>query len=58
METPDILKEGPGKPGYLELEVPVININKGHNEEMIRRSAYLSGYDERGIHGGTLDCVT
>jgi hypothetical protein len=29
---------------FLELEVPVININKGHNIDMIQRSEFLNGY--------------
>ena len=32
--------------GSLELEVKVLNINKGRNEELIRRSTELSGYVE------------
>ena len=30
--------------GMIELEVPVININRGHNSEMIQKSPILSGY--------------
>jgi predicted transposase/invertase (TIGR01784 family) len=30
--------------GMLELEVPVVNINPGHNEELLRKSPLLAGY--------------
>jgi predicted transposase YdaD len=36
--------EGRESTNSLELEVQVININLGHNEEMLLRSEYLSGY--------------
>jgi hypothetical protein len=31
-------------PSFLELEVPVININQGHNIDIIQKSTNLSGY--------------
>jgi hypothetical protein len=38
------LPEGHKPSGSLELEVPVININKGRNEDIIQQSTELSGY--------------
>ncbi|MDR2093945.1 MAG: hypothetical protein LBP76_00310, partial [Treponema sp.] len=41
----DAFEEYPGELwGKLELEVPVVNINPGHNEELVRKSPLLSGY--------------
>jgi hypothetical protein len=42
-ETAD-LKKGPVLPPELDLTVKVYNINRGHNEEIIRRSEKLKGY--------------
>ncbi|MDR1900778.1 MAG: Rpn family recombination-promoting nuclease/putative transposase [Treponema sp.] len=39
----DAFEGGPGW-GMLELEVPVVNINPGHNEKLLRKSPLLSGY--------------
>ena len=30
--------------GSLELEIPIININKGYNEDVVQRSRHLNGY--------------
>ena len=40
------LPKGHKQNGSLELEVRVLNINKGRNEELIRNSQELSGYVE------------
>ncbi|MDR1901068.1 MAG: Rpn family recombination-promoting nuclease/putative transposase [Treponema sp.] len=41
----DAYEEYLGEPwGRLELEVPVVNINPGHNEELLRKSPLLGGY--------------
>ncbi|MDR2655326.1 MAG: hypothetical protein LBC56_04525 [Oscillospiraceae bacterium] len=46
----DAFKELPGMTnragGLLELEVTVINVNSGHNPEIIQKSESLSGYSE------------
>ena len=40
----DSFMRSPGSPIALELVVTVYNINKGHNEEIVRRSESLYGY--------------
>ena len=40
----DAFKGDPGPFGSLELEVPVLNITPGHNEDLLRRSPLLRGY--------------
>jgi len=40
MDNPNV----PGFPSFLELEVPVININKGRNLDIIQKSSNLNGY--------------
>ena len=40
----DAFKGEPSPFGSLELEVPVLNITPGHNEELLRRSPRLRGY--------------
>ena len=40
----DAFKGEPGLFGSLELEVPVLNITPGHNDDLLRRSPRLRGY--------------
>jgi predicted transposase YdaD len=45
LKLSDLFEEVPGHEGIdLELKVRVININLGHNEEMMARSEHLRGY--------------
>ena len=46
MDNPHVsgLEDSLGVKSFLELEVPVININKGSNENLTQRSSHLSGY--------------
>ena len=47
LKLSDAFMENPDRTGFgsaLELEVPIININKGHNADVIQKSIHLNGY--------------
>ncbi|MDR0655601.1 MAG: hypothetical protein LBG22_04735 [Treponema sp.] len=70
----DLKDSGSGRPADVELVVRVVNINKGHNEELLRRCETLEGYSdfiakareyerelgsrEEGVKAAVKDCIS